>query len=251
MKTILLVEDDEFIRNLVRNMLEKEKYTCLIAENGLDGVALAKKYLPDVIISDVLMPEMDGFSLKQQLSGEPATALIPFIFLTSMTDRDFIRKGMTLGADDYLFKPVKPSELSEAIQSQLEKREQLLLEYSKNAHTKVEAQPESHEYLLIKDKGTPRFIRVNDIALVSADEKYTIIFLASREKVLVSRTMQEWENILPKSVFIRIHRSHIVNLTFIEKTEKWFNRSYRLKIRNREEPVYISKRFYSKLRDIF
>lgn len=251
MRTVLLIDDDKQIRRMVRDYLELEKFTCLIAENGREGIELAKKYLPDLIISDIMMPEVNGYELKKALSNEPATALIPFIYITSKTEREDIRKGMQLGADDYLFKPFKLTELMDAIGVQLEKRKRLLDEYAINESVKNSAPLEYNEYFMIKDKGNLRFVKVNEIITVIADQKYTRVVLASKDKIIASRTMKEWEEILPKANFVRIHRSYIINLAFIEKIEKWFDRSYKVKLKIFEEPLYISKRYYSTLKELF
>jgi DNA-binding response OmpR family regulator len=252
MKTILLAEDDPQLVRMIRNVLEMESYTCLIASNGREAVEMARKYIPDLVISDIMMPDVNGYELKKELSMETTTALIPFIYLTSMSDREDIRKGMQLGADDYLFKPFRLEELLTSVEVQLKKREKLLNEYSKNEPVKNRQSPLSYnEYVIIKTKGSPRFIKINTISAVTADARYTWLITESGEKIITSKTMKQWEDTLPAANFIRIHRSYTVNISFIEKIEKWFNRSYKLKIKGTAEPMFISKRYYSKIKDHF
>jgi DNA-binding NarL/FixJ family response regulator len=125
MKRILVIEDDPSIRTNLRDILELAGFQPLLAANGREGIATAKRELPDLVLCDVLMPEQDGHQVVQALRAEPATARIPFIFLTAKSGRSDVRSGMNLGADDYLAKPVRLKELLEAIAARLERAQQL------------------------------------------------------------------------------------------------------------------------------
>ncbi len=121
MKKILVIEDEaEMCRNLT-TILRMEKYLAFSAENGLVGVELAKKENPDLILCDVMMPQMDGHGVIAELRADPKTAFIPFIFLTARGTKPDVRAGMNLGADDYLTKPVAKSDLLSAIRCRLER----------------------------------------------------------------------------------------------------------------------------------
>src|SRR5262245_12847179 len=113
MKKILVIEDEpETLKNLTL-MLEMEGFKPLAASNGREGVAVAKKELPDVILCDVSMPEMDGHGVLEALRSDKTTVSIPFIFLTAKGDRKDFRTGMNLGADDYLTKPASADDVLE------------------------------------------------------------------------------------------------------------------------------------------
>src|SRR5689334_10458079 len=115
MKKILVIEDEaETLENLVL-MLEMEGFKPLSASNGRSGAALARSALPDLILCDVSMPEMDGYGVLQALRADKATLSIPFIFLTAKGDRKDLRVGMNLGADDYLIKPASAEDVLAAI----------------------------------------------------------------------------------------------------------------------------------------
>jgi signal transduction histidine kinase len=122
MTRILLIEDNADLRNNMADTLQFEGYTVYRAENGVVGVELANNSLPDLIICDVLMPGMDGYSVLLELRGQPTTASIPFIFLTALTDWTAVRQGMDLGADDYLIKPCSSIQLIAAVRARLEKQ---------------------------------------------------------------------------------------------------------------------------------
>jgi CRP-like cAMP-binding protein/CheY-like chemotaxis protein len=119
MKTILLIEDNDAIRENTAEILELTGYTVLTAENGKIGVEKALATRPDLVICDIMMPVLDGYGVLHIFNKNPQLAGIPFIFLTAKTERTDFRKGMELGADDYLTKPFDESELLSAIEGRL------------------------------------------------------------------------------------------------------------------------------------
>ncbi|MGC9528569.1 MAG: hybrid sensor histidine kinase/response regulator [Limnospira sp.] len=123
MKTILVIEDEAYVREIILDILDAEGFGILGAENGKFGVQVARERSPDLIICDVMMPEMDGYEVLKALREPPETATIPFIFLTAKSTRSDIRSGMDLGADDYLTKPFTRQELLGAIASRIQKQE--------------------------------------------------------------------------------------------------------------------------------
>lgn len=123
MKKILLIEDDVTVRENTAEILELSDYEVVTASDGKQGVAKAKSELPDIIVCDIMMPEMDGYDVLTELSKSPETGSIPFIFLSAKTEHKDVRRGMDLGADDYLTKPFEESDLLSAIESRLAKVE--------------------------------------------------------------------------------------------------------------------------------
>ncbi|GER60047.1 response regulator [Patiriisocius marinus] len=123
MKTILLIEDDTALRENTAELLELSDYTVHTAPNGKIGIEMAKKVLPDIIVCDIMMPEVDGYGVLKAVSTEATTSHIPFIFLSAKTEHKEIRKGMDQGADDYLTKPFEEEELLSAVESRLAKAE--------------------------------------------------------------------------------------------------------------------------------
>ena len=125
MKKILVIEDEPEMRRNIFTILRLEGFAPVAAENGRTGVEVATKEKPDLILCDVMMPELDGYGVIKTLHNEPATMNIPFIFLTAKGERTDIRSGMNLGADDYLTKPVDKNDLLRAIKMRLARAEQL------------------------------------------------------------------------------------------------------------------------------
>lgn len=130
---ILVVEDAEPLRNDIIEMLTFEGFDVRGAENGLFGVDMARSYLPDLIVCDIMMPEKNGYEVLQELQADLDTKTIPFIFLTAKTDRADRTEGMKLGADDFMTKPFKVTELLERIHARIKRRE----DYNDMANAKV------------------------------------------------------------------------------------------------------------------
>ncbi|MFI0428107.1 response regulator [Mariniflexile sp. HMF6888] len=121
MKKILLIEDDVILRENTAELLELSDYNVITAPNGKIGLDMARKDFPDIIVCDIMMPELDGYGVLEALAENEKTKHVPFIFLSAKTERKDVRKGMDLGADDYITKPFEEEELISAIESRLAK----------------------------------------------------------------------------------------------------------------------------------
>ena len=132
MKTILLIEDNNVVRENTAEILELANFKVIQAENGKIGVEIATATRLDLIICDIMMPVLDGYGVIHLLSKSPKTASIPFIFLTAKSERGDFRKGMEMGADDYITKPFDDIELLRAVESRLKKAEALKSDYTRD-----------------------------------------------------------------------------------------------------------------------
>lgn len=133
MKKVLIIEDNTDIRENIAEILELDGFESITAPDGKVGVELALSEHPDLIICDIMMPELDGYGVLHILSKKDQTAGIPFIFLTAKAERSDMRKGMVLGADDYLTKPFEDTELLDAVESRLRKTEAMKKEYANSS----------------------------------------------------------------------------------------------------------------------
>jgi CRP-like cAMP-binding protein len=129
MRSLLVIDDHDEIRENIAEILTLAGYKALTAENGKKGVELALKEKPDLIVCDIMMPELDGYGVLHLLRKNPESADIPFIFLTAKTERRDFRKGMEMGADDYITKPFDDIELLNAIEIRLKKSDILRGKY--------------------------------------------------------------------------------------------------------------------------
>ena len=132
MKTILIIEDNEEMRENTAEILELANYKVTTAINGRDGIDKARKIKPDLILCDIMMPEIDGYGVLYFINKDPQTAGIPFIFLTAKADQKDIRKGMNLGADDYLTKPFEEMDLLDAIESRFRRNDIVRKEFARD-----------------------------------------------------------------------------------------------------------------------
>jgi DNA-binding response OmpR family regulator len=123
MKKILVIEDEPEMRRNITTLLRYYDYEPVAAANGSEGVEVARREQPDLILCDVTMPELDGYGVLQALQSDASLARTPFIFLTAKGEKNDLRNGMDLGADDYLTKPVANAELVRAIEARLRRAE--------------------------------------------------------------------------------------------------------------------------------
>lgn len=253
MKKILVIEDEQPIRSGIRDLLEIRDYKTFTTDCGTEGIKLAKEIMPDVILCDILMPEIDGYEVLRRLDEDPETASIPFIFLTAKSEMNDLRYGMNLGADDYLIKPFMAENLYKAIETRLSRMEKL----NKNSHPEKHIPQEepgskSHvtEHLFFTEGNKPQFVKINDIECIAAFNEYTNIYLNNTKKLVIRKSLKEWESLLPNEKFIRIHRSTIINFEYIDHVEKFFSRSYVVYLKNIKQPFTISQRYFSKFKSL-
>lgn len=151
-KTILVVEDEAQVRYNIQEILELSDYRVLTAENGRVGLQLARNMIVDLIICDVMMPEMDGYQVVAALRENDVTAIIPFIFLTAKVDRSDLRMGMELGADDYLTKPFAAEELLKAVENRFQ-RQAIYIKKLERERKKAEELGKQVEQTLLQAEG--------------------------------------------------------------------------------------------------
>ena len=147
MKNILILEDNKDVRENTAELLEIAGFSVSTAVNGKLGVEIATQLLPDMILCDIMMPELNGFEVLSILNENTETSKIPFIFLTAKTEKADMRKGMNLGADDYLTKPFTEKELLDAIESRLKRHDFLKKEFSRTVSGVNQFIEEASKYL--------------------------------------------------------------------------------------------------------
>jgi len=249
MKKILIIEDDELYMDNISILLKEEGYSVIAAVSGLDGIDSAKNENPDLIICDIMMPDINGHTVLQELRKREKTKFIPFIFLTAKSAKSDVREGMNLGADDYITKPFLSDDLLGAVKIRLEKSKQFLNilkqpSIQKNNNEKVGAE----SYIMLQVNKNYEVTYVKDIVCITSEGVYTNVFTKEGKKILIRRLLKEWENILPEKIFIRVHKSVIINLIYITKAEKWFNESFKLQLKHYPESIIASRRYASQIK---
>lgn len=209
MKKILIIEDEELLRANTVQILKFEDFSTVEANNGCTGIQLAKEYLPDLILCDVMMPQVDGYGVLAALRQNPATATIPFIFTTAKASKTDLRQGMELGADDYLTKPFTADELLNAISTRLEKQAAISQLYT----TELKQAEEKLNYLIHYDSLTNlpnQFLlreRLEQLLIQSDfDERLVPVFILSLEQFnqINSNLGQYFGDLLLKAVAERL-----------------------------------------------
>ncbi|APZ45469.1 transcriptional regulator [Polaribacter reichenbachii] len=183
MKKILLIEDDAVLRENTSELLELSNYTVFTASDGKKGVALASEKNPDIIVCDIMMPELDGYGVLENLSKNVKTKYIPFIFLSAKTERKDVRKGMDLGADDYITKPFNEEELISAIESRIAKAAILKDEREKLAKSDVEDESELRTLNDLKnffDDNGQTFVYKKDTTIYEIGDNSNFVYLITK-----------------------------------------------------------------------
>ena len=233
----LVIDDERLARKGLIELLKVHKDIDVVGEaddvpSAIESISLIQ---PDVIFLDIQMPGLDGFALLERIEANPKV-----IFVTAFDE--FAIRAFEVNALDYLMKPVSAARLGQTVQ---------------RLHSKSSRKA---DYLRILDYGDRlflqvdsriRFVKVSSIITVVAQGDYSHVTTTEGPLGLVLKSMKEWEYRLPAQHFIRVHRSAIVNIDCIEKVDKWFNNSFRIQLRGVSEPVEMSRRYASRLRDQF
>jgi DNA-binding LytR/AlgR family response regulator len=248
-KKILIIEDDKDVRANIIALLSEEGYIVISAKNGTDGISVAKEELPDLILCDIMMEKTDGYAVLNELSRIPATGSIPFIFLTAKVEKEDIRTGMKLGADDYIFKPFDADDLLRSIETRLKRIQVLKSEAIIHKGKKEFEKYSLEDKIIVQVKNKVHVINIRDIVYIAAARQYTSLLMSDGKSYIIRKPLSIWERILPDKTFLRIHRSTIINIEFILKMEAWYNSGYVIYLKNLPEPFVLSRRYSLKLKD--
>lgn len=198
MKKILVIEDNNEIRENIAEILELDGYSVLQASDGKEGVIKTIASQPDLIICDIMMPELDGYGVLHILSKKESTASIPFIFLTAKAEKSDMRKGMVLGADDYLMKPFDDNELLEAIETRFKKVTALKKSYDDNSNEHNDFMNNNKSQYGLKhltENRKPRFYKKKNEIYREGDYPNHIYYLA-RGKVKMIKANEDGKELI-------------------------------------------------------
>ncbi len=261
MRKILLVEDSLLLAENIIALLEERKFNIYHASNAGDAINLVASESFDLILCDIMLPGKDGYEILESLKTMPEIAIPPFVFLTAKSQRIDLRKGMELGADDYLTKPFTEEELLKTIDTQIKKRANLLKSNKRNKYktSKINDTPDVpklHKHLsydsfiFLNAKENPGFFAIKEIVYIKSLKDYTQIFFKNSQKLVVRKTLVLWESILPPVFFVRIHKQTIINLQFVEKVIRDSSYTFKVYLKNCEDPFKISQRYSRKIKNM-
>lgn len=216
MKKALIIDDEQRTRELIAKMIESfdlgiETYP--IGENVKSGLAAIEELHPDLVFLDIQMPDGTGFDLLKQVKNKQ----FEVIFITA--HEEFAIKAIKFSALDYILKPVDPEELRGAVERALVAMREPKTEPQFEA-LQNNIQPNQKRRLVLKTQESVHVVDLDQIIRCEADRNYTSFFLTEGRKILVSRTLKDYETLLTGHNFLRVQQSHLINLNFVDRYDK-------------------------------
>jgi two-component system LytT family response regulator len=216
MRKVLIIDDEKRIRDFVKRMIDSFGFDVEVftdGENVETGIAAIKSLKPDIVFLDIQMPDGTGFDLLNQV-GEKTFELI---FITAF--QEYAIMAIKFSALDYILKPIDAEELKTALQNALDtidfKKEETQYEaLSHNLNTNQKRK------LVLKTQESVHVVDLNEIIRCEADKNYTFFYLNSGKKILVSRTLKDFELLLSNHGFFRVQQSHLINIEYIDRYDK-------------------------------
>lgn len=233
---VVLVDDEELARQDLQHQLAHFQQIQVVGQaNSVEiAVEVINTTEPDLVFLDIQMPKESGFKLFEKMEID-----FSVIFVTAFDN--YAIRAFEVNALDYLLKPVNPTRLAQT----LERVKTNLTVSATNPNKQIYSY---EDYLFVKSKEKPEFLKISSIVYITATGSYTHIYTGGKEKVVI-KPLKEWEDLLPPQHFLRIHRTYIINLNYIEKIEPWFNNSYQVYLKTVKTPIITSRRYAGKLRE--
>lgn len=233
----IIIDDERLAREGLRKSLLPYPEIEVIGEAGDVDSALAviQAEKPDLIFLDIQMPRKNGFELVDKISPR-----IQVVFVTAYDE--YAIRAFEVNALDYLLKPVNPKRLDSTIKRLTTRQTNVLPPVRKLTYT---------DQLFTMVGTAMKFIKISDIVYISASVDYTDIYFNDGSNGLISKSMKEWELRLPENHFVRIHRSTIINLNYVDRVESWFQGKMRVYQQGYSTPLLISRRNMALIRDKF
>jgi two-component system, LytTR family, response regulator len=235
--TAVLIDDERLARKELCSMLSDHGGIEVVGEASsvAQAIEAIQKHDPDVIFLDIQLPGETGFDLLDQI------ALNSKVIFVTAYDAYAIR-AFEVNALDYLLKPINPDRLNQAIDRLSIKDEPGLTSGRPLAY-------EDRVFIEVDERS--RLLKVSDIVAISAHGDYSEIISIDGHKMLILKSLRNWEERLPAKHFTRIHRSTLINVDYVEKVENWFNRSYRIQLKHLKEPLLMSRRYATRFKANF
>jgi len=252
-KILIIYNNASNIKDL-NILLTTAGFNTYLAEDVNNGIEIAKIYTPDLILCDIVGNGLSGKDVVRELSLHERTRIIPLLYLSTTPDFAEMREIMNSGADDYISFPIKNDDLIESINARLKKYSAIKDIFDSQQHETIEASGESpikEDHVLVKIGTNLRIIKFEEIVCVSALKEYTKIVTKDSKKYIIRKSLKKWIDILPEFYFLQIHRSTIINISFIESMKKLSEQSYEVFLVNCTEPVQVSVRNAKKLKKRF
>ena len=253
MKKILLIQSSHDDDSKIQEALENAGYITYTTAGEFDGLKIAERYPADAIVC-----EFDDFekelNIIKGLNQNSVTEYIPLLLITSTGQLAHIRAAMELGADDVLVKPINTESLLRSLNTRLRKidilKEKLTdkIIYTESAFLE---KPKKIDHILVKIGKKLKIVEYSSIVCITALKEYSKFITKDGSKIVVRKSIRNWVETLPSKDFLRIHRSTIINMAFLEKIEKSSNRGYCVYLKNIPEAFPMSQRYGNLMRKTF
>jgi len=235
--TALIIDDERLARAALKNKLEAFQEIEIVGEAGnvKNAIAAIEEHDPDLMFLDIQLYNETGFDILEKIKFRGK-----IIFVTAHDE--FAIRAFEINAVDYILKPVSHERLKNAI------------DRLNSTDRKIEYKTDPFNYddrILIMCGERMKFIKLETVSNITASGDFTLINTLDGCEYLTARSMNEWEERLPGKYFLRIHRSTIINIEFIEKAEKWFNYSSMIKMRGSEKQFKVSRSYFKKIKERF
>jgi DNA-binding LytR/AlgR family response regulator len=255
--TVLIIEPDKSTLLLIKNILSKS-YSKIICTSSLQkGLkSLLSQATIDVILCSIELSKTDEAKSLQPLLTHNKNMHIPILFVATKANKKEIETATLLGADGFIFKPINPQVLTEVIKQVTAKYNGLVLKHRDRSEegladwTKGNFRYRENDFIFRFVNNKPTFVKVYSIKYFVARGAYLHVFLFDNNVYKTRRSISELESKLPKDIFVRIHRSIIINVNYIERVERWFNNTYRVFLKDIEKPFEMSRRYASLLKKL-
>ncbi len=216
MHKVLIIDDENRTRELIANMIESfglDVQTIPEGENVESGIKAIEKHNPDIVFLDIQMPDGTGFDVLRSIENKS----FEVIFITA--HEEFAIKAIKFSALDYLLKPVDPTELEAALKKAINAIQEVSESPQFEALQK-NINPHEKRRLVLKTQESVHVVDLDDIIRCEADRNYTSFFLTNNKKILVSKTLKEYETLLRGHHFLRVQQSHLININYVERYDK-------------------------------
>ena len=231
----IIVDDEELAREDLKALLKDFTEVEIIgeAETVEETKILIEELNPDLIFLDIQMPGKSGFDLLEELQIDSKV-----IFVTAYDE--YAIRAFEVNARDYLLKPVNRERLAQAIER---------LKTDQEIEDTVQTKLDLIDNIFLMVNNHHQFVKIGSIIKITSAGNYTEIYTSSKLKGLVLKSLKDWEVRLPHNYFVRIHRNAIINLEYVDHVEEWFNYSYKVFLKEIDEPLVMSRRYAAKLKN--
>lgn len=252
-RKILIIEGSQDCGEEIQQILNSGGYNAYIADGKTDGIGIALRYLPDLIICN-LNDADEELRVVHELNNNRATESIPFFILSRCREISHARRLIEAGADDFIVMPAELREILKTVDRKFRKLDALkerLLETMNDSLDAPSTSQKKVDHVLVRIGSKLRLVEFSTIVLITALKEYTKITTSDGCKIVVRKSMRNWMDLLPPDPFLRIHRGTIINLDYLQHIQQTGPRTYKVSLKNVDEQFVLSQRFASVMRRTF